>query len=226
MLTNIPVCRIYVDILENNVVMRKLREVVPTEEFDYGTLLSCLKNYRSPRDKITRLIRSGKIIRVKKGIYVFGKEYRRHPVCKESLANIIYGPSYVSLEYALSYYGIIPERVEWVTSMTSQKSKVVESPLGIFSYKKIALHKFNVGVNHIAFDEKHSVFFASPEKALVDKITTACRIDSVKELSYYLYDDLRIDEEDIIKLSHLNFQKIAALYHSHNIKFLMELING
>lgn len=90
---------------------RDLRKLIGREEFDYPALMSALANYANPRDKVTSLLRQGVIIRVKKGLYVFGDDFRKRPFCRELLANLIYGPSYVSLDYALSYHGLIPERV-------------------------------------------------------------------------------------------------------------------
>ena len=69
----------------------RLRQLIPREEFDYQTLLSYLQGYDYPRDKITDLLRKGVIIRVKKGLYVFGELYRRRPVSREALANLMYG---------------------------------------------------------------------------------------------------------------------------------------
>ena len=74
-----------------------LRNRILYNEFDYLTLLSALRDYRYPRDRITKLLRQGTIIRVKKGLYVLGEGERRGPVYKEILANLIYGPSYISL---------------------------------------------------------------------------------------------------------------------------------
>ena len=90
-------------------MVEELRKRISGEEFDYQALLDGLREYDRPRDKITNLLRQGGIIRVKKGIYVFGERYRRRPFSRELLANMIYGPSYVSLETALHYYGLIPE---------------------------------------------------------------------------------------------------------------------
>ena len=103
-----------------------LRKESLGEEFDYQFLTSKLQGYRYPRNVIHRLLKTGKIIRIKKGLYVFGESYRRGPVSRTLLANLIYGPSYVSREYALGFYGLIPERVEEVTSMTTKKNKEFE----------------------------------------------------------------------------------------------------
>ncbi len=89
--------------------MEQLRQFIPYEEFDYLTLVGSLKTYARPRDKITALLRAGTIVRVKKGLYVFGPPLRREAYSQELLANWIYGPSYLSLEYALGRYGMIPD---------------------------------------------------------------------------------------------------------------------
>ena len=87
-----------------------LRKVIPWEEFDYQALLGALQDYAHPRDKISDLLVKGVIIRVKKGQYIFGDSYRNKPYSREILANLIYGPSCVSLEYALHSHGLTPER--------------------------------------------------------------------------------------------------------------------
>src|SRR4030042_2326128 len=100
-----------------------VRNRIPAEIFDYQTLTDALKGLSSPRDKITDMVRQGIIIRVKKGLYVFGEKYKRYPYSKELLANLVYGPSYVSLDYALAYHGLLPEGVEALTSVTPSRSR-------------------------------------------------------------------------------------------------------
>jgi hypothetical protein len=71
------------------------------------------------------LLRRKDIIRVKKGLYIFGETYARRPFSREVLANVIYGPSYVSLDYALHYHGLIPERVEAVISIPGRTRAII-----------------------------------------------------------------------------------------------------
>jgi hypothetical protein len=98
-----------------------IRRAVYTDVLDYQQLMDYLKGYAKPRDKIRAMLKAGEIVRVKKGIiYVFGEDYRRGPWSREILANLIYGPSYISLDYALSYYGFIPERVVLPPSTVKQ----------------------------------------------------------------------------------------------------------
>ena len=92
-----------------------LRQQIARDVFDYQQLVTCLSQFSKPRDKIRRLLASGEIVRIRKGLYAFGAPLQRAPISRELLANLIYGPSYISLDYALSYHGLIPERVETVT---------------------------------------------------------------------------------------------------------------
>ena len=106
------VCLDRADLLRLNCTMEPdLRERIGREEFDYSALMSTLSGYANPRDKVTSLLRRGVIVRVKKGLHVFGDADRRRPYSRELLANLIYGPSFVSLDYALAFHGLIPERV-------------------------------------------------------------------------------------------------------------------
>lgn len=88
-----------------------IRLQIAGEEFDYQTLISLLSAYSNPAMKISGLLKAGDIIRVKKGLYVFGQRHRRRPYSLELLANLIYGPSMVSSNYMLAHYGLIPEAV-------------------------------------------------------------------------------------------------------------------
>ncbi|MFH1008269.1 MAG: hypothetical protein V1800_12340, partial [Candidatus Latescibacterota bacterium] len=74
-------------------MMEELRSKITGEEFDYPALLDSLREYDCPRDKITSLLRQGAVVRVKKGVYVFGERYKRRPFSTEVLANMICGPS-------------------------------------------------------------------------------------------------------------------------------------
>ena len=123
-------------------MIQSIRKHIPQEEFDYQALLDCLQGYAHPRDKISDLLRKESIIRIKKGLYIFGDEYRNKPFSREILANLMYGPSYISLEYALQHYGLIPERVEAVTSVTTGRSRRFSTPVGLFTYRMIPLEAF------------------------------------------------------------------------------------
>lgn len=205
--------------------IQEIRRNCELEELDYVFLSTVLQKWASPRNIISRLIRSGDIIRVKKGIYVFGPDYAKRPFSPEILANKIYGPSYVSAEYALSFWGLIPEGVIEVTSMTTGKSKRFSTPVGRFSYHHIDPVKFFVGVVYRKFSEKHGALMATPEKALVDLLINrkenAC---TPVELKKILYEDLRIDPQGFKHLHTSMMKDILQSNQNMMVETLIQLL--
>jgi len=207
-------------------MIEQIRQQVPHEEFDYQTLLYFLRDYARPRDKIRVLLKRAAITRVKKGLYVFGPEYSRGPFSRELLANLIYGPSYVSLDYALGYYGLIPERVETVTSVTCGKNRVFSTPVGRFTYWAIPLRAYSIGVDIIELGDRRSFLMATPEKALADKI---CRdrgsdIRKAEDFKGYLLEHLRLDPEQLLKLRPKRLRDIAHHWCSRKITLLVHFL--
>ena len=203
-----------------------LRKRVSGEEFDYQTLIDCLEGYSNPRAKITQLLRKGVIIRVKKGLYVFGEAYRRRPYSRELLANLIYGPSYISLEYALQYYGLITERVEAVTSVTSGRSRKFFTPAGMFTYRQIPVYALSRGMDRAELMDGTAFLIATPEKALADKIISdrGASVGTQKKLLDYLENYLRIDMEQLLTLNPATLDDIAGRYFSRKLKNLTDFI--
>lgn len=203
----------------------QMRRNVAGEVFDYQVLLDALAGYRKPRDRITRLLSNGTIVRVKKGLYCFGEAFRREPLSREYLANLIYGPSYVSLEYVLSRHGLIPERVETVTSVTTRRSRDFDTPFGTFSYRMLNGPRYAVGAILETVD-KTPFLVASPEKALVDKVWTDKRFSGLHLSDYgaYLSDDLRIDREALRGFDHSRLLVIARAYNSAKINNLVRYL--
>lgn len=151
-------------------MLEQLRRTIPFEEFDYQTLLDSLRDYAHARKKLTALLRKGDIIRVKKGLYLFGERHRRSPYCRELLANLIHGPSCISLEYALYYHGLTPERVKTVTSVACSRSRSFDTPVGVFSYRMIPRTALSTGMDRIELADGRSFLMAVPEKALADRV--------------------------------------------------------
>lgn len=200
-----------------------IRKTIPGEVFDFQQLMACLGRYAKPRDKISSMLRAGQIIRIKKGLYVFGEDYRRRPWSRELLANLIYGPSYVSLDYALAYYGLIPERVEVVTSVTTSKTRRFVTALGTFSYRHVALRKYRIGVDQITQGSSAHFLIAAPAKALVDKIWIDSRFAPRKMADYqdYLHSDLRIDPDALERIDLCQLESIADQFGSRKIRLLL-----
>lgn len=204
-----------------------LRRVVGREEFDYVALMSALRGYARPRDKVTALLRQGTIVRVKKGLYVFGAEVRRGPFSLEILANTIYGPSYLSLQYALAHYGLIPEGVTEVTSVSLTRGKRFETPVGRFSYQTVPARVFGIGVDQLEMEKGVSCLMATREKALADTLylTKGLRLTNERDMGSYLTDSLRIDEEALAALDGGALEAIAERYDSGRVSLLAETIS-
>lgn len=190
----------------------ELRNSALIEEFDYNFISHALSGYKNPRVKINDLLRKGEIIRVKKGLYVFGPKLARESYSKETLANLIYGPSYISLEYALSFYGLIPERVETVTSITPKRKKLFHTPVGNFSYGYLHPSLYPLGVTLHVLDERHSILIATKEKALSDMLYFSDRMTNGAQIDKFLFENLRLEEKDIAKFNERDVKKLAVFY--------------
>lgn len=204
----------------------QLRQKAINEEFDYTFLKSLLSSYQNPRDKITRMLKNGEILRIKKGLYVFGPNLRKTPYSKEVLANLIYGPSYLSLEYALAFYNLIPERVETVTSVTNKKNKVFQTSVGLFTYQYLENTRYQVGLTLLRRDATHSVLIATKEKALADLLFLKGpkHFNNKNDLKLFLTENLRMEIADLKKMSKTRLRAIATAYKDDIINLLLELL--
>jgi len=199
---------------------------LPGSEFDYLALMGVLADYKRPRDKVTKLLKHKDIIRIKKGLYVLGKKLRRDPVNRELLGNLIYGPSYISLEYALSMHQLIPERAETVTSVTLNKTKSFSTPMGNFTYRHVKSAYYSLGQYIQFLPDGRSYLLACPEKALADKVYFSNRLYTVSDLKAYLFDDLRIDYKDFAGLDADFFQELADAAGKRPLTLLAETARG
>ena len=151
-----------------------------------------------PSKKVQSLEKSGELIRLKRGLYVVNPEISGKPICAPLCANHIYGPSYVSLRWALRWYGLIPEQVHRMTSTTIKRSRSFETPIGFFDYYQVKPSYFSIGLR-IVQEERISFMMATPEKALCDFILYDSYLPnrSLKGLLQYLEEDLRLDMDEL-----------------------------
>ena len=179
--------------------MERLKKIgiIPVNK---DVLYSLYSDLKQPKDKISDLERKGFIIRIKRDLYVVSKKVHQQEISSELVANHLYSPSYVSLESALTYHGLIPERVYLMRSVCTKMHKWYDTPLGQFEYVKVPENYFPIAVKQEIIDNSYCFLIASPEKALCDLIlcTNNLRLQSVKAMQNYLIEDLRIDF-DILK---------------------------
>ncbi|MFI0398680.1 MAG: hypothetical protein ACH34X_06345 [Thiolinea sp.] len=180
----------------------------------HQTLLTVLNGYKTPNNKISRWLDEGVLLPVKRGMYVVSPELTGKSVERMLVANLLYGPSCVSLDYALWHYGLIPERVFELTSVTPRRSQTLETGVGRFSYQRLADDLYPMGMESVAVEGGGYCLLATPAKALCDRLvlTRNLRVHSVKSMQHFLLDDLRLDadETEIIDLDIINAYALSG----------------
>ncbi len=195
--------------------------------FCHSTLLSVLKKYKRPNDKISRMLSTGELIQIKRGLYVLGEHYRTEQISQPLIANLLYGPSYVSLDYALAHYGLIPEVVFEVSSMTIGRSRLFDSTFGRYSFTHSYTPLYQIGIQLGRNADESCFLIASPTKALCDKVifTKKLKALSVKSMAEFIFEDLRIDKNNLLELEvSVIEQCMLAGYKKMHLKALYKLI--
>jgi hypothetical protein len=166
-----------------------------TIPFSHGALLPVLKDYRRPNDKIAEWLRQGVLLPLKRGHYVLGGTGAAP--CLPLVANHLYGPSCVSLDYALAWHGLIPERVHELTSVCTGRGRIIDNPLGRFSYTRLPTAVYPCGITQASASPQEIFLIASPAKALCDKVmlTPRLRATSRAAMRRFLFEDLRVDPD-------------------------------
>ena len=195
----------------------------------HGSLLPLLVDYKRPNDKIARWLGTGELVQLRKGLYVLGSPWRSAPLSLPLVANVLFGPSYVSLEFALSAHGLIPEGVATLTSVTTRRSRQVNTPLGIFSYTHLPLPLYGQDVRMESNPDGTRYLMASPTQALCDQIvlTRHLQANSVKTMRHFLLEDMRIESESVGALEQSVIQKcIAAGYKTRQLQALLGCVRA
>ena len=166
---------------------------------------------------VQRALKSGEVIQLRRGLYHLSTSVFPALVSTEMLANLIYGPSYVSLESALSYHGWIPEAVHNCTSVTSGRPRHFDTSHGRFSYVRIKQTPLMAGV--LCEQATGGTFLvATPLKALAD-IVAARGLDWTD--SGPLVSSLRIESEDIDGLTPEDFDMLDGVYYSRRARIFL-----
>ena len=183
-------------------------------------LLEELKEYSSPKSKLAHMAQKGECFPIVKGLYETDPSVPGY-----LLAGSIYGPSYISFEYALSYYGMIPETVYVITSATFEKKKKKKyiTSFGTFTYRDVPSKAFPLGIS-VLKEGDYYYRIAEPEKALCDKLYTLSPIGNTKDLLRVLTQDLRIEIEELRKMNVDKIYEYSKVYKTTNIKKLYSLI--
>jgi predicted transcriptional regulator of viral defense system len=169
------------------------------------------------RRQLDRWVKSGRLLRLRRGVYAVAPPYRvgaPHPFL---VANHLRRPSYVSLQSALSHYGMIPEFVPVTTSVTTGRPEELDTPLGRFLFRHVKKTAF-FGYTQTEISRGQPVFLASPEKALLDLLYLTPGSDSLAYL-----DELRFEPTD--RFDWHTLRKHAQRMRSRKLKRAVELIS-
>jgi predicted transcriptional regulator of viral defense system len=148
------------------------------------------------RNNLVHWVRQGYLIRLRQGYYAF-PEYRESTDFTLYFANTIYKPSYISLHTALSFYGIIPESVPEITSVTTLKTITFSNDFGVYSYKNIK-PELMFGYDLRDMEGGRRIMFATPEKAIIDLLylypfyNTERDLENLRLDESYMEDDLNV----------------------------------
>jgi len=162
------------------------------------------ENKKTLLNEISYWQKKGLIIKLKKGLYIFSEEDRKIEVSREFIANQLYFPSYISCQYALYFYGFIPEKVEDITSVTTKKTNIFTNPLGTFRYYHIKSSLF-FGFKKLTDENNLPFLIAEPEKAIFDFIYLNLKTLKNKEedVFEYSYRFQNLENIDIKKLKNM-----------------------
>lgn len=208
--------------------MRDILKSIETPYIDAQTLLGLLTDYRAPRECISYMVKTGELIRLKNGFYLIADRIRigqNMIIPYEQVANMLYGPSYVSLEWALSFYGMIPEKVHRITSMTLGRDKKYKTAVGDFVYYRLNPDCYSIGVTQKQSNDFIGGFLmASPEKALCDLVFKTCKGLDKEQLRLELLESKRIDQECFHSLDKVLLADIAKSYRAKIVKNFVDLV--
>ena len=187
--------------------------------FTFGDVLTWLPKATraSVYAHIQRALKSGDVIQVRRGLYHLSPSVFPSLVSTEVLANLIYGPSYVSLETALAYHGWIPEAIHNCASVTSGRPKHFDTPHGRFSYLRIKQTPLMAGVL-CAQTPSGTFLVATPLKAIAD-IVAARGLDWTGVQP--LVSSLRIETDDIEGITSEDFNMLDGVYYSKRARVFL-----
>ena len=168
------------------------------------------------KNNLTRWTKQNLLVKLRNSWYSF-PEYLKTPNIQNFVSNKIYNPSYVSLHSALAFYGIIPEAIVQTTAVSSLKKANFENVFGSFSYQQI-LPELMFGNEQKTFLNKHSLIFATPEKAILDLLYLYPLYNNEQEIR-----ELRFDEE--FMQEDLNVDRLNEFTDRFKSKILRNRVN-
>lgn len=198
----------------NNMLSKTLQQYPRAYITDSELAILLKKSPNARYSKVKRFLAEEKLLHIRRGLYCITENlgYLRKPHPFE-MAQYIYGPSYISLESALSYHQLIPETVYTTTSVTGKRAKDFNTPLGIFSYSHLPIENLYIEVEMVK-ENAYTFFIAKPWKAICDYIF--CYKKNWNSLKPLL-ESLRMDSDLLPILRKEEYDLFDEYYHHTRI---------
>ena len=189
--------------------------------FESSLLLSGNINPKIVHLQLTRWVNSGRIYRLRRGLYSIAPPYQKKKPHPFLIANHLKRASYVSLQSALAFYSLIPETVNTTTSVTTGRPERLETPLGLFEFRHIKIDLL-FGYQMIELKSQDALV-ATPEKALLDLIYLQPGGESPDFIR-----ELRLQNVDLLDLDLL--KKQSEVFNTPKmqraVKGIFQLVHG
>lgn len=206
--------------------MKELTAQLKTKSYvvplDFINSVFSYKSLDARKALLKRACQKGDLIRIRSGLYLLGEEYRKHPYNSFEIANHIRKPSYVSLESAMSHYGLIPEAVYTITSVTPAANLELDTPIGHFSFSHLKTTYFNFDFYHVREGDDRYLL-ATPLKALMDYIILKKKnykiIEECEEDLRFDIDELRSYKEFVNKTK---IDQMLKVYKSYRLQTILK----
>ena len=169
------------------------------------------------KNNLTNWVKKGYLIKLRNGYYTF-PEYQNKHTYHLYIANRIYRPSYISTHTALAFYGLIPEGVIQITSVSNLKTAMFENQFGSYIYQTIH-QELMFGFEHKPFAEGFNLLIACPEKAILDLFYLNSFYNTIED-----FHDLRLDMNMLEELT--DNSKMDLFLKTYKNKRIEHLINN
>jgi len=149
---------------------------------------------------VHRAVKSGEVLRLKPGLYVLEKAFRRSEAHPFVVAAALHFPSHVSLQSALSFHGLIPEAVYQVSSVTGDRSRTFTTFLGPFTFQRVPMDNPRAGVRATCIGRDQWAFIATPFRAIADLVYLTKDVNWSEDGSSFLTESMRIELDDLLEV--------------------------
>ncbi len=166
---------------------------------------------------VHRAVAKGEVLRLKPGLFCLARPWRRSELHPFALAGVLHPPAHISLESALAFHGLIPEAVQQVASVTSQRSRAYDTPLGRFTYQRVPADPPRAGVTAVQLDAISWAAIASPWRAIADLVYLRKALRWSADGLGFLTKSLRLDLEELPPIPPRDFDRLRGSIRNRRV---------